>query len=265
MRIKFPFDPPAPAPDKTPQRVPGKSGDWVPKSGTYNAVDIQAQASVFVPDQYSSWSDLKTNIERWLFGDQDWLKVTSELKWLYRAEVNTAPQFVSVSPRRINATITFHVQPYKYEVDRIRWQNLPYGSVIYKFDGNTPEEDANGNPKNTAFFYNDGDDVAIPDWHIRGKGNFMLYVNGLPYEFDNIDGDVYVPGWQRGNAYTYDIENPEKFTNLDLLNENIRFANNTTPQLLCSGTGKNSISLNPMDSDSVLELAEFKPKIRGFV
>lgn len=290
MRIKFPFDINSPASDRAPTQVPGLSGDINAHENSYRAVDVVATTSIFIPKKYNSWYELKTTIERWLLsGGRGLLKITDDEKYIYEAEVDQAIQFQSNSPDRVTATITWHMQPYKIEIDTFRWQNLPRGSVIYQLpqtddskqgssenntsgtdatsddaDAATPDESANGEPKNTAYYYNDGDDTAFPDWHLKGQGNFMLMVNDMPYEFDDLDGDLYLYGMS-DNAYSYDIEHPDKFDTLELLNTHIRLANNVSPQLLCSGTGKNSISLTPMDTESKLDLIEFRPKLRGLI
>ena len=78
----------------------------------------------------------------------------------------------------------------------------------------------------------------------------------------NNDGDIYLKG-DEGNAYTND---PTTAYLIDgLLNDHIRLANNEAPLMVADGDGSNSISLEPMDANSVLNKAEFIPRWRRLI
>lgn len=247
MKIVFPeFNVPAPTPNKQLLTIPGVNGDYSDNNHTYGAVDVAVGVVIRIPERYrmyqwfEAWAKLKSDIANWLYGDQDWLQFGLDPDFLYRAEVMQAPQFTPVNTERINSTITFHFQPFKYEVDAVNWIKFPSSGVTYN------KENVN----------------VRPDWHLNGTGNFVLHVNDVPYEFDNLDSDLYLIG-DEGNAYRND---PEKLnTSNELLNYHLRLANNQAPQLLCAGDGANTLSIEAMDSDSHLNSIEFRPKYRGFI
>lgn len=246
MRVLFPsFNPPAPAPGKQLLTVPGFSGDYSDGNHTYNAVDTQVSVVIYLPERYrkmhwfEGWAKLKSDITAWLYGDPGWLKFGYDPDYLYKAEVLQAPEFTPVNSERVNSTIIFHFQPYKYNAKTIHYQKLPSSGVIY----------------------NDGNVNVRPDWHIKGTGNFTLMVNDWPYEFDNLDGDLYLIG-DEGNAYSAD---PSVIQENSLLNSHLMLPNNMAPQLLCAGNGANTISISAMDTDSKLDLVEFKPLFRRFI
>ena len=84
----------------------------------------------------------------------------------------------------------------------------------------------------------------------------------MPYEFDDIDGDIYLVG-EEGNAYSTD---PTKsYLTDNLLNSHLRLANNSTPELLSSGNGINTVSIEPINADSKLNVAEFIPRWRRLI
>lgn len=260
MKLLFPFNPPSPAPDKTPVQIPGASGDWVPNTNTFRAVETQVNAVIRIPHRYRDWAELKSDIIKWLYGQEDWLKFDREPEYVYRAQIITAPTFTPINKERINATLNFHFQPYKYRTNTIHWQELNPSMVKNKLDTNQTAEQAKESV--VGIYINDETENVYPDWHFNGTGNFMLLVNDMPFEFDDIDGDVYLLG-NRGNAYSADPrDNPSQ---IELLNDHIRLTNNWSPELLCSNKGKNKISLTPMDSSSVINKAEFIPRLRRLV
>lgn len=240
IKVLFPFNPLAPAPKKQLMSIPGRSGDWATNDSTYNSSETPVNVVIHLPRRYDDWEQLKNDIENWLYGDEDWLRFSKNSDYLYRAQIVTAPTFTPVNFERTNATFTFHFQPYKYDADSIHWKDFPRNGVVY-------------NRENI--------DVK-PDWHINGKGNFMLKVNDVPYEFNNIDGDIYLKG-DEGNAYTND---PTAAYLIDgLLNDHVRLANNAAPVLYAEGDGSNSISIEPMDTNSILNKAEFIPRWRRLI
>lgn len=248
MKILFPtFNPPAPTPSKQALTIPGANGDYSDGARTYGAVDVQVGVVIRIPKRYKEygwfegWSLLKSDITNWLYGDPDWLKFELDPDYLYSAEVMSAPQFTPVNSERINATITFHLQPFKFEADNLKWKPLELGTTIA---------------------YNKENTNVRPDWHINGTGSFLLKVNGVPYEFDDLDGDIYLLG-DESNAYSAD---PDKINaENELLNTHLRLANNEAPELLCVGNGENTISFEKIDADATLNKFEFKPKYRRLI
>lgn len=240
IRVQFPFNPVVPSPNKMMQTIPGRSGDWASNDNTYNSTETPVKVTIYLPDRYTGWEQLKGDIENWLFGDEDWLSFGKDSDYLYRAQIVTAPTFTPINFERTDAVFTFHFQPYKYEAKSIHWQSFPQNGVVYN------HEDA----------------VVKPDWHINGEGSFMLKVNDMPYEFDNIDGDIYLNG-DEGNAYSSDPTTAYLVSGL--MNDHIILANNEAPEMLCIGDGSNSISLEPMDSQSQLNKFEFIPRWRRLI
>lgn len=236
----FPFNPLSPTPNKQMQTIPGKSGDWADNNHTYASVETQINAVIHMPKRYSDWEQLKGDIEDWLYGDEDWLRFRRDSDYLYRAQIVTAPVFTPVNFERINATLTFNFQPFKYDADSIHWLALPQNGVVIN-----PEPE-----------------VVRPDWHINGTGSFLLKVNDMSYEFDDIDGDIYLVG-EEGNAYSSD---PTKnYLTDNLLNSHLRLANNSTPELLSAGNGINTVTIEPLNADSKLNAAEFIPRWRRLI
>lgn len=241
LKILFPVNPPAPTPNKQMLTIPGKSGDWADNNRSYQATETQVNAVIRVPRKYEgNWWTLKGDIENWLYGSEDWLKFNQDPDYLYKAQIVTAPTFTPVNPERVNATITFHFQPFKFKEKTIHYTPIPANGITY----------------------NDETVVVKPDWHLKGTGSFMLTVNGMPYEFDDLNGDLYLIG-EEGNAYAKDpsIISDDNY----LLNTNIRLANNTAPELLSRDNGENYISIAPLDDQSTLEICEFKPLLRRLI
>lgn len=244
MRVLFPFNPVVPSPNTQMETIPGVSGDRRDSNRTFGAVETPVNAVIYIPKKYNGdWWSLKSDIEHWLYGDEnskDWLVFELDPDFLYQAQIVTAPVFTPVNDERVNVTITFHFQPFKYDEKTIHWSKLPASGIAI-------------NPENTN---------VRPDWHLNGNGSFLLTVNGFPYEFDDLDGDIWLIG-DEGNAYSKD---PSQISDDNsLLNDHLRLANNEAPELICSGDGQNSISIAPIDSDSKLNSIEFKPKYRRLI
>lgn len=241
LRVFFPtFNPPVPTPNAQRLTIPGVSGDYSDGNGSYGPVDMAINGIIHMPARYNNFYTYKGDLEKWLLGDAGYLNFTLDPDYLYIAEVTTPPVLTPVNDERINATITFHFQPYKMQRGANHWHKFPSNGVI------TNDENVN----------------VKPDWHLNATGNVMLTVNDEPYEFDNLDGDIYVVGHE-GNAYASD---PDKQSDhFELLNTHIRFANNEAPELICSGNGQNKVSVKALDDKSKLNSIEFKPLLRRLI
>lgn len=239
MKLLFPWNPPAPQIDATAPQIPGVSGDYSSGFKTYRAVDITINTVIRIPERYhGNWSQLKGDIENWLYGDEDYLKFRDDPEFLYIAQVYTPPTFTPVNAERIDATITFHFQPYKIAANSREWLKIPTSGIVT----------------------NKGTATVKADWHINGNGSFLLKVNDFPYEFDNVDGDLYLIG-EEGNAYNM---YPKGIQNgLTLLNDHLRLANNEAPQFLCSGDGTNTVTIETISG--TLNKIEFLAKWRRLI
>lgn len=220
---------PTPQLDVTVTHINGRNGDLLQSYDSFKNITLTFNVTVFKPKQYSNLYQLKNEIIDWLTGfDYDYLKFSENPEWVFEAIVTTPP---TLSPlveaamqEELTGQIAFNCKPLMLKTASIHWQEVP----------------------KTVF--NQQIMPALPDWHIVGNGDFTLTVNGLAYQFTNIQNEVYVDG-DNCQAYSYDA-NGEKIN----LNSEVVWENNDVPLL---NPGKNTISL----AGNATKF-EYKPKFR---
>lgn len=192
--------------------------------------DVSFSCTIDRPERFEDMDDLEDAVMDWLDGSEYApLRLSWKPTYIYMAIVSTAPDFTQSQDDMESheiATITFHMQPLKYRADGYYWQSLPKNGQIV-------------NPERLD---------AYPDWHFKGTGNFVLTVNGMPYQFNNIDGDCYLDG------LSADCFQDQATS----LNENVVLTNNDAPVF---EHGLNTIKFEPQ-TDASLDLIEWKPNWR---
>ena len=207
--------------------VPGRSGDIIEDNGAYQNPTLSVPFMVSLPDMFNSWFEWNSAVADWLRADgYDYLKFNYQNGYVWEAYPNQAPVVTPSSARSATGIFSFTVKPYLKRADSLVMQDVPLdkGSIQ--------------NPEN---------EVAWPDWQIEvgdTAKDFTLTVNGFPYEFNGVSGTIYVDG-----------ENCQVSSNNNLINSQVVFANNDSPQLL---QGENTVSI----SDSTITSVKWRPNWR---
>lgn len=233
IMINYPLPDVHAVPDITANHVPGRSGDvLIDNNDSYQNINLVVSVTVERPQGYDTWFELETAISQWLKGsDYSYLKFDNYPGYVWEAVVMTPPNLkpnVQDDLQEIG-TLTFNCKPNFKRIDGIKYQPLPKTGVVR-------------NTENMS---------AWPDWHLVGSGDFILTVNGFPYELNNISSEIWIDG---ANALAYQ-------DSTTLLNGNIGWANNDAPELI---VGKNTINLAPQ-SGATLEKIEYKPNWRRLI
>lgn len=219
------------APNLTFNAIPSSSIENIfDNAHSRSPLDMSFSCTINRPKRFDDMDDLEDAIMDWLDGeDFAPLKLSWKPAYIYMAVVSTAPDFTRTQDY-INfnetATITFHMQPFKYRTDGYYWQSLPNNGQIV-------------NPERFE---------AYPDWHFKGSGDFLLTVNGMPYQFNNINGDCYLDG-RSADCFQDQVTT---------LNDNVVLTNNDAPIF---SPGLNTIKFEPQDG-ATLEFIEWKPNWR---
>lgn len=183
--LSYPWVPVHATRDVTATHVPGVSGDVLQDDGSYqNVVETFTGIVIRDPRLYSNWYDLDEAVNDWLRGgNYSYLRFDGYPDWAFEAIAQ--PHTITPDPideRKATISLPFNCKPIMYRIDGIEWQTCPIGTVT-----------------------NTSDSITRPDFHIIGTGNFFLRINGLDYQFYNVDGDVYLDG-ESGNAFCYDSQ-----------------------------------------------------------
>lgn len=231
IAIKRPFDLVHAVPDYNKNHINGRNGDFIQDEGSYQNVTETFNIEVFRPRRYSNQVEYENALTDWLTGnDYSYLMVSEFPDYIFEAIYDSALAITwdDYDPEHGTGQIAFDCKPFFKLANGIKYQPLPANGVVY----------------------NEQKVPAIPDWHFIATGDFTLYVNDIPYEFNDMDGDVWLNG-QEGNA------NSKEHGDYDtLLNNNLRLANNCAPILLPNQ--KNTISLSLSDGASITK-SEYKP------
>ena len=141
------------------------------------------------------------------------------------------PPTINWDPNQLNygtGQLSFYCEPFQYRVDGINYINLPDNGIVYNSESR----------------------VAVPNWHFVAKGSFVLNVNDLNYQFDNMSGEFWLNG---DTGDTYDKDN-------NLFNNQTHFPNLLPPEL---PSGENKISITA--DDGVITRAEYMPRWRRLI
>lgn len=227
---KTPITIPSPQLDVTATHINGRNGDLLQTYESFKNIDLVIDVTVFKPKQYPNLYQLKNEIIDWLTGfDYEYLKFSENPNWVFEAIVSTPPSLVPLiedgDEEELTGQIAFNCKPLMLKTPSIRWQEVK------------------------PVVYNSEKMPAIPDWHVVGNGNLKLTVNGLDYQFNHIQKEIFVDG-ENCQAYSIDAQGSRINCNSDVVWEN-----NDAPVL---ETGKNVISWT---GDNITKV-EYKPKFR---
>lgn len=228
--IKRPFTLVHATPDYTKTHINGRNGDFIQDEGSFQNVTETFDVEVHRPKKYKTLFEYESELTDWLTGnDYSPLSVSTFANYAFKAIYDT-PLTITWDDSHDeygSGQISFNCMPFFRRTDGLKYQPLPSNGVVY----------------------NQEKVPAIPDWHFTANGGFTLYVNDKPYEFNAIDGDVWLNG-QEGNATS--VENGDYDT---LINTNMRLANNEAPVILPNQ--KNTISITPDSGTTVT--SEWRP------
>lgn len=237
MMIQYPFNVVHPIPDLDAAHIKGRNGDFLQDDNSYQNVTETFTAIINRPSGVSQF-DLERNITDWLASpvtdgrrQYSYLQFDYDPEYAYSA-VQKDPysiQWDENNPGRAVATIPFYCEPFQYRVDGINYVVLPSSGTVI-----------NSESRN-----------AIPNWHFIAKGSFVLNVNNVPYEFDNMDGEFWLNG---DTGDTYDAKDT-------LFNNQTKFPNLAAPVL---PPGENKISITA-DSGVTITKAEYMPRWRRLI
>lgn len=236
LMIEYPFNVVHATPDLDPQHIKGRSGDFLQTDDSYQNVTETFNCRVYRPPDMSQF-DWERNLIDWLASpiskgrkQYQYLQFDADPEYVYSAIMQTPPSFTWDTNNIFLATgqITFYCEPFQYKVNGITYIPLPDSGVVF----------------------NEEMHLAIPNWHFIAKGSFTLNVNGLTYEFSNMDGEFWVNG---DTCDTYDEKG-------NLFNSQTKFPNLITPVLK---PGENHISITA--EAGVIKKAEYMPRWRRLI
>lgn len=221
MRINYPLEFAHPEADVATVSVPGVNGDVVQDNLRYKNISQPIVFTIIRQDYSPSFPQLGRAITNWVVGN-DYVPLLCGLipGYQWEAHVAVAPTMIATNEHQATVTITWDCKPYLKRLDGQDWQTVP------------------SNPVNLERW------SAEPLWHIKGRGNLTLTVNGLAYQLNGIDDEVYIDS-ERSLVYKSLTESRAGLA---------VFPNNDFPVL---NPGGNSISLAGNYS-----LLEYKPNWR---
>ena len=237
LMVQYPFNLVHPISDLTPTHIKGRSGDFLQDDNSYQNVTETFNVIGYRTPEISQF-DWERKVIDWLAPpiatgqrNYQYLQFDVDPDYIYNAVVKDTPTFTWDTDNffKVTGSISFYCEPYQYRIDGITYQNIPDTGVVY----NTETR------------------IALPDWHFIAKGNFSLDINGLSYQFENMDGEFWVSG-QTGD--TYDQDN-------NIFNNNTHFPNLVPPVLY---PGKNTIAIT-VETGSTVSLAEYRPNGRRLI
>lgn len=180
IMVQYPADPIFATPDLNPTHIPGRSGDFIEDDNSYQNVTKTFNIIVNRPIDITQF-DWEREFIDWLASpvvegkkQYEYLQFDIDPQYAYKAIVMTSPT-INWDPQTPNlgtGQITFYCEPFEYRVNGISFIDLPKNGDVY-----------NGESR-----------IAVPNWHFVTKGSFMLTVNDLSYQFDNLNGEFWLNG-----------------------------------------------------------------------
>ncbi|KRL10727.1 tail protein [Schleiferilactobacillus perolens DSM 12744] len=169
MHINYPLELIHPEADVTSVSVPGVNGDIVQDNLRYKNISQPIAFTIIRNDNSPSFQRIGRAITNWVAGN-DYVPLISDLipGYEWEAHVAAAPSMVVTNNHQATVTITFDCKPYLKRLGGQDWQPVP------------------DTPTNLERW------SAQPLWHIQGKGNMVLTLNGDDYKLNGIDDEVYI-------------------------------------------------------------------------
>lgn len=175
IQIKYPFTLSHPTMDVSAVSIPGHSGDLLSRNHRFNNFTQTINLYVRKPPGYDTWSRLAADINNWLIGDTYQLFYLSNLReWVLEAYLTQPLALEPQNDLEASGSITLNCKPYMKREDGLNF--IPLNSALPIV--NTEVE------------------TAEPTFHIVGKGDIRLSVNGDNYYFNNIEDEIYIDSEQ---------------------------------------------------------------------
>lgn len=233
--VQYPLNLVHPVADLDPTHIKGRNGDFVQDNNSYQNVTETFTCVATKPTGVSQF-DYERMIVDWLAPSltdrkYQWLQFEYDQGYAFSAVQKDPINFQWDADDTSSAivTIPFYCEPFQYRVNGIDYVPLP----------------------NSGTVRNEEAQIAIPNWHFVATGNFVLNVNGKPYEFDNMEGEFWLNG---DTGDTYDKDNK-------LYNDQTKFPNLEVPIL---PPGENTISITA-ESGATITKAEYMPRWRRLI
>lgn len=237
LTIQYPFNLVHPTSDLDATHIKGRNGDYLQDDNSYqNVTETFTCIAERTPD--IEQFDYERKLTNWLappFSGEgrkyQYLQFDFDPEYAFNA-IQKDPfslQWDESNPYMATGTIPFYCEPFQYRVDGIKYLPLPDGGVVL-------------NPESWP---------SIPNWYFIAKGTFVLNVNDIPYEFDNMDGEFWLSG---DTQDTYDKDNK-------LYNNQVKLPNLSVPFLQ---PGLNNISITA-ETGTTITKAEYMPRWRRLI
>ena len=236
IMVQFPADPIYAVPDINATHIPGRSGDFLEDDNSYQNVTKTFNIIVNRPLDITQF-DWEREFIDWLASPRiqgkrqyEYLQFDIDPQYAYKAIVTTSPtiNWDQQTPNLGTGQITFYCEPFEYRVNGISYIDLPENGTVYNRESM----------------------IAVPNWHFLTKGSFVLTVNELSYQFDNLNGEFWL------NGDTGDTTDEKG----DLFNNQTHFPNLLPPELL---PGENNISLTA--ESGIITKVEYMPRWRRLI
>ena len=236
IMVQFPADPIYAVPDINATHIPGRSGDFLEDDNSYQNVTKTFNIIVNRPLDITQF-DWEREFIDWLASPRiqgkrqyEYLQFDIDPQYAYKAIVTTSPtiNWDQQTPNLGTGQITFYCEPFEYRVNGISYIDLPENGTVYNRESM----------------------IAVPNWHFLTKGSFVLNVNDLTYQFDNLNGEF----WLNGDTGDTTDEKGALFNN------QTHFPNLLPPELL---PGENNISLTA--ENGIITKVEYMPRWRRLI
>ena len=236
IMVQFPADPIYAVPDINATHIPGRSGDFLEDDNSYQNVTKTFNIIVNRPLDITQF-DWEREFIDWLASPRiqgkrqyEYLQFDIDPQYAYKAIVTTSPtiNWDQQTPNLGTGQITFYCEPFEYRVNGISYIDLPENGTVYNRESM----------------------IAVPNWHFLTKGSFVLTVNELSYQFDNLNGEF----WLNGDTGDTTDEKGALFNN------QTHFPNLLPPELL---PGENNISLTA--ESGIITKVEYMPRWRRLI
>lgn len=236
IMVQFPADPIYTIPDINATHIPGRSGDFLEDDNSYQNVTKTFNIIVNRPLDITQF-DWEREFIDWLASPSiqgkrqyEYLQFDIDPQYVYKAIVTTSPtiNWDQQTPNLGTGQITFYCEPFEYRVNGISYIDLPENGTVYNRESM----------------------IAVPNWHFLTRGSFVLTVNELSYQFDNLNGEF----WLNGDTGDTTDEKGALFNN------QTHFPNLLPPELL---PGENNISLTA--ESGIITKVEYMPRWRRLI
>lgn len=154
--------------------VVGINGSYINDSQNYTDVSQQISFYVERPLRYKDWFTWQLDFGDWLTSSKKSVEYEpfyfEPFKgWHWEAFLSDGPNVTPQNEQVANVDITIAAKPFMVKDDAITYQDVPEERI-----------------------YNWQRYEALPIFHILGNGDLTMTVNDLNYQFNNIDGELFI-------------------------------------------------------------------------